>query len=150
MARYAEHTEVGADRSRAEIERTLQRYGASAFAYGWEDGRAMISFRASGRYVRFELPMPDREEFSRTPGRGQRRSDTSIDKAFDQAVRQRWRALSLVIKAKLEAVDTGITTFEQEFLAHTLLPDGQTVGSWIIPQVAEAYENGHMPKLLTA
>lgn len=150
MARYAEHTEVSADRSRSEIERILQRYGASAFAYGWEDGRAMISFKASNRYVRFELPMPDREEFARTPGRGQRRSDISTDKAFDQAVRQRWRALALVIKAKLEAVDTEITTFDQEFLAHTLLPNGQTVGSWAIPQVEEAYENGHMPKLLTA
>jgi len=40
VSRYAEGTSVPADRSRAEIERTLTRYGADQFAYGW---------RATGR-----------------------------------------------------------------------------------------------------
>ena len=33
----------------------------------------------------------------------------------------------LVIKAKLEAVEAGVTTFEQEFLANMVLPDKTTV-----------------------
>ena len=37
--RYAAQTEVSSDRSRAEIERTLRKYGATAFAYGWEGNR---------------------------------------------------------------------------------------------------------------
>lgn len=148
MARYAESTEVPADRSKAEIERTLRRYGADQFMYGWENTRALVRFRAHGRHVSFELPMPNRSEFTYTEARRQRRSADQIEKAYDQAIRQRWRALALVIKAKLEAVDTGITTFEQEFLAHTVLPDGQTVGQWILPQVEQAYENGAMPKML--
>ena len=41
--------------------------------------------------------------------------------------RQRWRALNLAIKAKLEAVESGIVTFDQEFLAHIVGPSGQTV-----------------------
>jgi hypothetical protein len=32
-----------------------------------------------------------------------------------------------VIKTKLEAVESGITEFEAEFYAHTVLPGGQTV-----------------------
>lgn len=66
------------------------------------------------------------------------------------AERQRWRALALVIKAKLEAVEAGITEFEEEFLAHIVLPNGGTVGQFMLPQVATAYETGQMPPLLPA
>jgi len=54
----------------------------------------------------------------------------------------------LVIKAKLEAVETGITTFQDEFLAHIMLPDGSTVSEFVGPQLEIAYENGEMPRLL--
>src|SRR5215831_5864853 len=111
MTRYAATTEVPSDRSRAEIERTLQRYGADQFMYGWETRQAVIAFRAHGKQVRFELPLPDRRarEFTHTPGRQVLRSDGAQQEAYEQAVRQRWRALALVIKAKLEAVEAGIT-----------------------------------------
>lgn len=59
---YAEKTEVPAERSRAEIERTLQRYGADSFMYGWEQDRAVVQFRAQNRYVRFVVGMPDRND----------------------------------------------------------------------------------------
>ena len=36
MTRYADGTAVPMERSRAEAERTLMRYGASGFAYAWE------------------------------------------------------------------------------------------------------------------
>lgn len=148
MSQFAENTSVTSEKSRAEIERTLQRYGADAFVYGWEGERAIVQFRAHERYVRFDLPMPPRQDFMFTPSRRQRRSDSQIDAAFEQAVRQRWRALNLVVKAKLEAVASGITSFEAEFLAHTVLPDGRTVEQWAMPQIAEAYELGEMPKML--
>ena len=152
MSRYAQQTGVSAEKSRGEIERILSRYGADQFMYGWEVGQAIVAFRAHGRQIRFLLPMPDRnaEEFTRTPTKRQRRSPDQIDAAFDQAVRQRWRALALVIKAKLEAVETGITEFEDEFMAQIVLPDGQTVGDFMRPQIATAYERGDMPKLLPA
>ena len=146
--RYAENTTVPADRSRAEIERTLQRYGAEGFLYGWEATQAVIQFKAQNRYIRFIIEMPDRNDFVYTPARRHRRSDDAIQSAFDQASRQRWRALALVIKAKLEAVEAGITEFESEFLAHIVLPDGTTVGDWVSPQVDAAYKSGTMPKML--
>jgi hypothetical protein len=149
-ARYADHTEVPSDRSRAEIERTLRRYGASAFAYGWDALCATVMFELAGRRIRFRLPMPDRNNraFTHTPSRGTRRSDEAIDAAWEQAQRQRWRALALVIKAKLEAVAAGITTEEQEFLAHIVLPDGSTVGDWAKTQLAIAYERNQMPAIM--
>ena len=149
-ARYAADTSVSQDRSRSEIEAILKRYGATSFMYATEDTRAMIGFRIADRMVKFLLPMPDPKarEFTHTPARGTLRSPAEAEKAWEQAGRQRWRALALVIKAKLEAVAAGITTIEDEFLAHTVLPDGQTVGEFMQPQIAIAYERGSMPTTL--
>lgn len=149
MNRYAENTSVATDRSRAEIEKTLVRYGADTFMYGWEDGRAVIGFRANGRLIRFELPIPDKNdrEFTET-ATGRPRKDPAAYEAWEQAGRQRWRALALAVKAKLEAVAAGITTFDEEFLAHIVMPDGQTVGTWAAPQLERMYTGGQMPKLL--
>jgi hypothetical protein len=146
--RYAEATNVSSETSRAEIERTLTRYGADAFHYGWSAGRAVIGFVADGRQIRFELPLPDRNssEFTETPT-GRARTESAAAKEYEQVVRQRWRALSLMVKAKLEAVAAGIVTFEDEFLPHTVLPDGRTVAQQIGPAVAEAYATGAVAPL---
>lgn len=150
MRRFAENTEVSSDKSRVEIERTLTRYGAGRFLYGWDADQAVIGFTMQDRQVKFLLPLPDRSDhqFTHTPGRGSVRSVAKAEAAYEQAVRQRWRALALVIKAKLEAVESGITEFEDEFMAHIVLPDGQTVGQFMRPQIANAYEHGEPPKLL--
>lgn len=150
MSRFAESTSVSTERSRAEIERTLQKYGAGGFMYGWQGTRAAIAFEMHGRRIRFELPLPERNDkaFLFTPARRNRRSDAQVLEAWEQACRQRWRALNLAIKAKLEAVECGITTFESEFLAHIVLPGGQMFGDWAQPQIAQAYETGTMPPML--
>lgn len=147
--RYAAATGVPTDRSRSEIERTLSRYGADGFAYGWSRQAALIGFEMHDRQVRFVLPLPDRDDpaFTRTPT-GKPRTKTAHTAAYEQAVRQRWRALALVIKAKLEAVETGIVTFEQEFAMHMVLPDGSLVGDQVLPAIAHAYETGRVSPLI--
>ncbi len=144
MGNYASTTTVSTDKSRTEIESTLRRFGADQFMYGWEDSRAVVQFRAYNRLVRFilELPDPNDQRFTMTPAGRKRRAPEAMLKAYEQATRSVWRALALVIKAKLVAVDDGIVTFEQEFLAHIVLPSGETVGGWVIPRVAVAYETG--------
>lgn len=152
MTRYAEKTSVDSSKSRAEIERILIRYGADQFMYGWDDNsenlKAIVAFRMNNRYIKFFLPMPSKSEFNFTQGRKQKRSPRLALKAWEQSTRQRWRALALVIKAKLEAVESGITEFESEFMAHIVLPDGQTVGQYMIPQIDRAYKDKKMPALL--
>ena len=152
MSRFAEKTTVSSEKSRAEIERTLARYGADGFMYGWVDDNAMVAFRMSNRHIKFVLPLPNRtdREFTYTPAQEIERSIDGAEAAYEQAVRQRWRALALMIKAKLEAVETGIVEFDDEFMAHIMLPDGQTVGQFMKPQIAIAYEKGEMPPLLPA
>lgn len=107
----------------------------------------MIGFSMYGRQVKFLLPLPRKEEFTQTPT-GRARTEKSQYDAWEQACRQRWRALLLVIKAKLEAVECGISVFEQEFMANIMLPDGGTVGEFMLPQIAQAYETGIMPAML--
>jgi len=131
-----------------EIERTLSKYGAESFAYYSEANRAMIGFRMADRQIKFVLILPEKSlrEFTHS-SRGMRTAEVALA-AWEQACRQRWRALALVIKAKLEAVTAGITTVEDEFLAHTVLPDRSTVGEWARTQLDEVYRLGHMPSSL--
>jgi hypothetical protein len=151
MARYATSTSVSTDKSRVEIERTLQRYGCEDFAYRSSRGFAQIAFRMCDRMLRFDLDLPDPDdtEFTATPT-GRDRSSTQAHKAWEQACRQRWRALALVIKAKLEAVESGITTFDIEFMAHTLVPGGKVFHEVALPQIEQAYQTGKMPPLLSS
>jgi hypothetical protein len=150
MGTYAADTSVSVEKSRAEIERTLQRWGAEQFMYGWNKEQAVVGFVMRGRQLRFLLSMPDRnaKEFTHTPTRGTRRTDAQAYEAWEQACRQRWRALNLVIKAKLEAVESGIATFDNEFLAQLVLPNGQTVGDAVTPRLIEGIESNTMPALL--
>lgn len=148
---YAADTKVSTDRSRSEIERILSRYGATGFAYGWEPDRAMVGFQLHNRTVQFVIPMPDpaSKEFLYSGHKPPRRLTALQSKAaYEQVVRQRWRAMALIIKAKLEAVATGVVSFDQEFLAQLVLPNGQSVGDYVVPRVAEAYETGQTPALL--
>jgi len=150
MATYASNTDVSSDRSRSEIERTLRRYGATSFAYGWEGQAAMVGFIVRDRRVQFVLPLPDPKdrEFTLTPARRTLRTKAQAEAAYEQAVKQRWRALNLVIKAKLEAVEAGIVTFEQEFAMHMILPNGQRAGEIVTLAIERAYETGTVIPLL--
>jgi hypothetical protein len=149
VTRYAQNTEVSADRSKTEIERTLQRFGADQFAYGWDETQALIGFRIAGRSVRMTLilPSPDDRMFSRTPT-GRRRTQAAATEEYNREVRRRWRALAVVIKAKLVAVSEGISTVEREFLSDMVLPSGQTLGDWAVPQLDTIRDSGQVPALL--
>lgn len=146
---YAANTEVSSDKSRLEIERTLARYGATHFGYMSEPGRALIAFRKNERQVRFVVPLPDRNshDFTRTPT-GKVATASAAESKYEQAIRQRWRALALVVKAKLEAVEAGIAEFDQEFYAYTLLPSGRTVYEETAEQVSDMIATGMPGRLM--
>lgn len=140
MTGYATGTGVSADRSKAEIERLLTRYGCSQFGSGWAnvEGQhfAHVTFMHGNSSVMLGLPMPRPDEFMVSPA-GRRRTQQATQDAYDAEVRRRWRALALIIKAKLEAVHTGISTLEREFLADMVLPNGRTLGEWAVPKLRE-------------
>lgn len=153
MRHHAADTNVSIEKTRYEIERTLRNYGADQFSYGTDDSRGLsvIRFRAQGRTIQFTVYMPaiGDAEFTKTPT-GKQRDNLTATKMWEQACRQRWRALLLCIKAKMESVESGIEEFEEAFLPHIMLPDGRTAGEWLRPQLALAYETKTMPRDLLA
>lgn len=148
MSKYASDTSVSATRSLSEIQETLDRYGASQFAFIKKADEAMIAFEYQGRRVRFTVTLPKLGDFEKTETGRYRKSSDSVRTAYEQAHRQRFRALLLVIKARLESIESGIETFDQAFMAHVLLPNGGTVSEWLAPQLSEIRESGQMPPLL--
>ena len=158
---YAEKTTVAPEKSRAEIEGLLRKYGADGFMSGWGKDSAFIAFHAHDRMLKFVLPLPQlsEERFWKvqrggnhyqheTFGWGQWRTQAQAEAAHEQEIRRRFRALALVIKAKLEAVESKVASFESEFMAHIVMPDGKTVADHVSPAIAEAYRTGGVPRLL--
>jgi hypothetical protein len=92
------------------------------------DDRLIVGFTKEGRQVRFQV---------------------SQDPADPQNNRRLARALLLVLKAKLEAVASGVSIFDDEFLANIVMPDGKLVATHIRPRLAAAYaQGGEAPALL--
>jgi hypothetical protein len=109
-------TRVEVHRSRYELERVLHKYGADEVLFVEADANAAIQFAMDGRYVQLALPLPDPEDsrFTHTPS-GKPRTATAQERAYDQALREHWRSLLVAVRGKLQSVESGISTFEQEF-----------------------------------
>jgi hypothetical protein len=136
MTAYAANTSVPVERSRAEIERNLKRFGADGFGYGWEGSVEVVAFTYRGKQVRLTLPMPSPTGY---------RSEAAREKER----RRRWRSLGMVIKALLVGVEDDILSFEEAFLSYFVMPDGQTLGDRLIPQLEAAAHRGELPSLMT-
>jgi hypothetical protein len=151
MGIYAKNTSVAVEKSRGEIESILSRYGATAFAYANNNDKSMIKFQAEGRTIMFVLQLPDKKERRFTHTRGGKGhaewTDEHAYKLWEQSCRQIWRALALMIKAKLESVHAGIAIFENEFMANIVMPGGKTVGELMAPKIEEAYKSNKLPAL---
>lgn len=158
---YANATSVSVEKSRAEIEGILAKYGAERFAYATEPGRAAVMFQITDPStkttlaIRMVLPLPSREEERFTNRKrynyatnGYTNSADVVGKLWEQACRSSWRALLLVIKAKLEACACGISTIEREFLADVITSSGETIGEQIRPQLKAMSDRKETPRLL--
>lgn len=104
-------------------------------------GKATVVFEMHDRRLKFSFDLP-------STGISRGKVYTFSPHQKDQEIRRLWRCLVLHIKANLEAVESGISKFEEVFLANILLPNGQTMGDTAIPQIAQSYKSGKMPPLL--
>jgi len=147
MTRFAQHISVSPQRTQEEIERLLARYGADAFGVLKQTAAAAIMFEVRRLHVRIDVPLPAATEKRFTHGKNGRRRWGDPQQHREAEVRQRWRALLLVVKAKLEAVESGISTLETEFMPFIVLPDGRTLKDHLLPKLAEVAATGKMPRL---
>ena len=147
MGNYAGNTSVSPEKSQEEIKRTLRKYGADRFGVMEERTKAHVMFEYSNLSIQLTIELPELSEFEKTET-GRDRTKSASEAAHNQAIKQRWRALLLAIKAKLEAIECGISTIEQEFLAFMVMPDNRSLGDHLIPKIHEIAQTGKMPKLL--
>lgn len=147
---YARGTDTSPEKSRVEIEKLLVKMRATQHGVGFdnEKGEAIVQFTIEKKKVAFRVVMPKRETF-KVARNGYYPSETKIDELWQQAIREKWRALLMVLKGKFVAVETGVETFEQAFFYHLQLPQGGTVGEHVAPAYREALMNPTQ-KTLTA
>ena len=116
--RYASKTDVTVVRSRQQIEQLLIDHGAEGFLHGWNHEKDKIEFALRERVIRIEIIRPVKSY-----------PDLETQSKVEQADRQRWRGLYLVVRAKLEAVESGLAIFDEEFLSYIVTASGRTVGA---------------------
>lgn len=123
---YAERTTIAFDKSISEIMAMLRKCGAAQFGQYEQPQGFTIQFSKDDRLVRFAVQFPEAPTVAKT----------------EQAKRQRGRALFLVIKAKLESVESKVETFEEAFLANVVMADGKTLYERVKAPIALEYQSG--------
>lgn len=139
---YAANTEVAFERSIAEIITLIKRHNAMQIGQFEGEDFFAVQFKMSDRAIRFRLPIPTLSEMPTHDGRRNALSVSQRQEKLSQARRSRGRALLLVIKAKLESVESGIETVEQAFLANVVMADGQTLYERVAGPIAIEYQTG--------
>lgn len=153
MAKYAQGTTVPVERSRDELAQLLRRYGIKRYVqeHDEDNSRHAVAFQLNDRWYRIGLEPPPLEEFETYTDRygwETRREKADAIKERDKEFRRRWRVLLLLMKAKLETVQDGTMSAEDEFLPYLALADGSTFSQSVQGQVEEYYTTGKLPKLL--
>lgn len=137
MRRYAEGTPVTVNSSQGEIAKILMTHGVKK--QGWMSGPDgdELMFELGGHSFQFRILKPTiKEIYSLYPNA--RDSNAKLDGEW----RRRWRANVLLLKAKLEFIDSGDTTLERELLPYMLTASGQTVGDLITAGKLPMLESG--------
>jgi len=164
---YAKGTDVAPEKSRAEIEKLLTKQKVSQVGVNMDlaNGRAIVLFTMPGvvitpaqvwpkvdevrgppRVVSFAVKMPKREDFNKSR-HGYLPTADKVDALWQQAIRERWRNLLMVLKGKFVAIESGVETFEEAFLCHLQVPSGGTVGEHVMPRYQQAIANPGSPLL---
>lgn len=101
----------------SELEKLLLEHNVTVFGYERAGELAVVRFILNEHKLRLVVPMPDwnDEKYTLTPVQKTVRSITSRRQLYWADVSKTWKAMKNLIAAKLEGVEMGITTFEDEF-----------------------------------
>jgi hypothetical protein len=137
---YAHGTVVSVEKSKAELDALLGKHGATSRGVMSNDteGLVYVFFEIAGSKYQISVPLPKLGDFpsknSQPPGwwgwTDGRRAEWRY-KSWEQACRERWRAVVLMVKSKLEIVRIGMSTVQREFLSDLVLKNGRTVSEMI-------------------
>lgn len=124
-----ESTDVAVEKSQGEIRKMLHAKGAANFSFSETEVEG-VSFAAVDFLhldqrvrVRVALKQPDARAISQKVQRARTQTKEQIVRALlDQEARRIWRVIFHTLKARLVAVEEGVETFEEAFLAHIVDP----------------------------
>jgi hypothetical protein len=152
MSTYAQGTVVSVEKSKAEVDSLLAKHGAGQRGIMTDEqmGVALVMFVLAGRKYKLEVPLPQVAMVEKRCAQargwwtwGVERRAGYVRSQYEQSCRERWRGVVLLIKAKLEIVRLGASTFEREFLADLVLPNGETaeraVGAYMERLLKDGY-----------
>ena len=113
-----------------QLEKLLLDHDVTIFGYERAGALAVVRFQLKGRKLRLVVGMPTPSDYAMTE-HGRARTITSRNEVYWREVRRRWAAMRNLIAAKLEGIEAGITTFDDEFSqfadAEGLLGSGQAI-----------------------
>jgi hypothetical protein len=123
-------TTVPVEKSQGEVRKLLAAHGASRFAFGEETDSAgvrwaMVQFGHRGLMVRMRVPHKPVDERAIRSKTSRARTKTADDfraELEEQEARRIWRVIAWNLKARLVAVEEGVETFAEAFLAHIIDP----------------------------
>lgn len=123
-----ETTTVSVEKSQGAIRSLLVAHGAREFQFGESSGAdgvrlAAVGFVANGHAVRMRVPHKpiNQRDLARRLTRARTKDRATIASEMEEQEAKRiWRVLHWNLKARMEAVQEGVETFEEAFLAHLL------------------------------
>ena len=150
MPTYARDTDVPVDRTITQLKALIERFGADHFAFMTSQTGATIAFRYHGRAVRFDLPLPDRndERFLTTPTGRARKNPNASYAAWESECRSLWRNLYLLVKALFAAIECSLLDFDRAFMHDIVTPNGKTVGQRLLGDIQTMISSGKNAPLL--
>ena len=134
-------TKIDADKTIAEIQRTLSKVGASKIMTDYENGTvSALSFAltVNGQTIGFRLPCDWKPVYGvllqqfpiKERGWGQEREDNKAHKESElrmQSVRTSWRIVKDWVEAQCALIETQMVKTEQVFLPYMVVKGGQTL-----------------------
>lgn len=151
--KYAPQTTVSISKSREQIRKTLESFGASQMQWSddFDGGKAMLRFLwyfndHTPYMARFTINVMTDEELrsQAIDGRTKKFSQKKLDELRSRRGMSEHRELALLIKAIFVAVNAGIITPQQVFLPFLEDNKGRTVADIVLPQLLENLPSGRL------
>lgn len=145
-------TTVPVERSQGELRKLLTRHNAQRFSFseGRPDGEertwVQVEFVHVGNFERpmlirlgVPLKLPDDADLRAKAQRSRTKYYVDLrHEAEEQELRRIWRVIYYSLKARLEAVEEELETFEQAFLPHIVEPTtGLTIWQMVEKPIGE-------------
>lgn len=138
-----EQTSVTVEKSQGDIRGLLSKYGAERFSFSEGESQGQwwvgVEFIHANHLVRIAAPLkaPDDDWLRAKVRRARTKSrEEFVREHNDQEGRRIWRVIYWSLKARMEAVEEGLETFEEAFLSHIVDPGtGRTLWDGLRPHV---------------